>query len=40
LGTAALVYAFMLLFVMGQKDFYFDLAAQIRNRQRPALGEA
>lgn len=35
LATSSLVYGLMLLFGMGQKDFYFDLARQIRNRNKP-----
>jgi len=39
LTASSLVYALVLLFVMGQKNFYFDLVHQIRNRgeQSPAI---
>ncbi|HUO24388.1 MAG TPA: lipopolysaccharide biosynthesis protein [Candidatus Aquilonibacter sp.] len=34
LGMSSLVYALVLLLVMGQKEFYFDVARQILNRRR------
>ena len=39
-GTSSLVYVIVLLFVMGQKNFYFDVARQIFNRgpQPTAVG--